>query len=97
MKYCSYYKYGKNEELACKGYLVVKRLLSEGKDLDFENDSVRPGPATADKLIKTLCMGCDFHENDCDFMQDRAARPCGGFVVLERYLRARLITLDDIR
>jgi hypothetical protein len=29
-------------------------------------------------------------------MQDRAARPCGGFVLLEKLLGSGVITLEDI-
>lgn len=96
-KFCSYYKPGKNEELACKGYLVVERLLREGKSLDLENNSGESNMVVADRIVNILCTACDFHEQDCDFMQDRAARPCGGFVLLERLLASGVITMEDIR
>jgi hypothetical protein len=47
-------------------------------------------------LVNVLCLACDFHEQDCDFMQDRAARPCGGFVLLEQLLGSGVITIEDI-
>ena len=96
LRLCSYYKPGKNEELACKGYMVVERLLREGKSLVFEGNSGESSPVLADKIVKTLCIACDFHEQDCDFMQDRAARPCGGFVLLEQLLGSGVITIEDI-
>jgi hypothetical protein len=96
LKFCSYYKPGKNEELACKGYMVVERLLREGKILDFENTSSETSPDLSDRIVKTLCNTCDFHEQDCDFMQVRTARPCGGFVILERLLGCGVITIEDI-
>ena len=96
LKFCSYYKPGKNEELACRGYMVIERLLQEGKVLVFESSSGEPSPVSADILVKTLCIACDFHKQDCDFMQDRTARPCGGFVVLERLLGTGVITIEDI-
>jgi hypothetical protein len=96
LKFCSYYKPGKNEELACKGYMVVERLLREGKSLVLESNSSELNPVLADKMVKTLCIACDFHEQDCDFMQDRAARPCGGFIFLERLLGFGVITVEDI-
>src|SRR3990172_9206857 len=96
LKFCSYYKPGKNEELACKGYMVVERLLREGKGLAIESNKNDSKPVSADTLVKTLCIACDFHEQDCDFMQDRAARPCGGFILLERLLGSGVITLEDI-
>ncbi len=96
LKFCSYYKPGKNEELACKGYMVVERLLREGKDLVFENNSCESSPELSDRIVKTLCITCDFHEQDCDFMQDRTARPCGGFVLLKKLLRSGVITIEDL-
>lgn len=95
-KFCSYYKPGKNEELACKGYIVAERLLREGKSLVLESKSGESHPVPADRIVKTLCIACDFREQDCDFMQDRAARPCGGFVFLERLLKSGVITIEDI-
>ena len=97
LKFCSYYKPGKNEELACRGYLVVERLSREGKSLVHENNSGDSSPVLTEQLITVLCLACDFHEQDCDFMQDRAARPCGGFVLLEKLLGSGVITIEDIR
>jgi len=96
LKFCSYYKPGKNEELACKGYLVVERLLGEGKSLVLESNSGSASPVLTDRLVNVLCLACDFHEQDCDFMQNRAARPCGGFVLLEQLLGSGVITIEDI-
>jgi hypothetical protein len=97
LKFCSYYKPEKNEELACKGYVVVERLLREGKRLVFENTSCESGPGPADRMMRTLCISCDFHEQDCDFMQDRTARPCGGFVLLAKLLGSGVIAIEDIK
>jgi hypothetical protein len=96
LKFCSYYKPGKNEELACKGYMVVQRLLREGKSLVFENSGCKSSPDLSNKIVKTLCIACDFHEQDCDFMQDRTTRPCGGFILLEKLLESGVITFEDI-
>jgi hypothetical protein len=96
LKFCSYYKPGKNEELACKGYMVVERLLREGISLVLASNSGESNPVSVDLLVMTLCMNCDFHEQDCDFMQNRAARPCGGFILLERLLSSGVITMEDI-
>ncbi|MCK9419696.1 MAG: hypothetical protein M0R70_09985 [Nitrospirae bacterium] len=96
LKFCSYYEPGKNEELACKGYRVVERLLREGKGLVLESNNGESSPVLADRIVKTLCIVCDFYKQDCDFMQDRTARPCGGFVLLERLLGSGVITIEDI-
>jgi formate-dependent nitrite reductase cytochrome c552 subunit len=97
LKYCAYYKPGKNEDLACRGYTVVERILREGKTLLFDGHWCKSEPATVELIVQTMCAGCDFHERDCDFMQNRTARPCGGFVLLEQLLAAGSITVEDIR
>lgn len=95
-KYCTYYKPGKNEELACRGAVVVERLLHEGKNRALECHLREFEPADAELIIKTMCTACDFYEQDCDFMQNREARPCGGFVFLAQLLGSGVITIQDI-
>ena len=96
LKFCSYYKPGKNEELACKGYMVVERLLREGKILVLESNGGEASPVLADRVVNILCIACDFHEHDCDFMQNRRALPCGGFVMLAQLIGSGVITMEDI-
>ncbi len=97
LKYCAYYKPGKNEALACRGYVVVERILHEGKNLVLDDHRRKFEPAAGELIVTTMCTACDFYEHDCDFMQNRAARPCGGFVLLEQLLGAGAITIEDIR
>ena len=95
-KYCTYYKPGKNEALACRGHVVVERLLHEGKKLVLDCRPREFEPATVELIIKNMCTACDFYEHDCDFMQDRTKRPCGGFVLIAQLLVAGAITIEDI-
>ncbi len=93
--YCAYYKPGRNEELACRGYEIAERLIASGVPLppgggaDFD-------PGSAESLVGALCPACDFREDGCDFMLDRRARPCGGLVLLARLLKAGIIAIGDI-
>jgi hypothetical protein len=97
LKFCTYYKPGKNEELACRGYMVVERLLREGKSIDLDRTSGESSRIPTDRIVNALCLACDFQKQDCDFMLDRAARPCGGFVLLAQLLGTGVITIEDIR
>jgi hypothetical protein len=49
LKHCSYYKPGKNEELACRGFHVVERLMQSGRTILMETrisaDKQVHGPA----------------------------------------------------
>jgi len=97
LKFCAYYKPGKNEELACRGYVVVERLLHDRKNLLLDCHLREFEPATVGLIVKTMCTACDFYEQDCDFMQNRKARPCGGFVLVAQLLASGVITMEDIR
>lgn len=102
-KFCSYYKPSKDEDLACKGYLVMKHLLRNSKKIDIEevsssctSDMFRNNVAS-EALEKVMCCTCPFHEHDCDYADGREdAMPCGGFVFLVQLLKAGTITIDDI-
>lgn len=96
LKFCSYFKPGKNEELACRGFLVVEQLSRSGKAGVFDNLNLEIDLSTADTIIQKICTNCDFFEQDCDFMQDRAAPPCGGMVVLTQLLKTSRVSLEDI-
>jgi hypothetical protein len=94
--FCCYYKPGKNEELLCRGYDVVQRLLCRNKKVSFNSSGTRRDPALFEALVQELCVLCPFFAQDCDFMQDRSATPCGGFVLLAQNLESGAIMLADI-
>jgi hypothetical protein len=96
--FCVYYKPGKNEELLCRGAFVVERLMRAGRRLSVEDKPGRdPDHATIELVIHQVCGACDFREHDCDFAQDRAARPCGGYVFLTELLASGVIATEDIK
>ena len=95
VRYCAYYKPGKNEELACKGYAVMERLL-RSRRIDCEPYGRSPDGSVRELLVQKMCMGCDFHEQDCDFIQDRTKPPCGGFVLISQLIGSGTITLEEI-
>ena len=97
LKYCSYYKPGKNEELACRGFRVVERLMQAGRTILIENPGISADRQVMDQLIQSLCSVCIFHEYDCDFFQDRVSQPCGGFVLLSQLLGSERITIAEIK
>jgi hypothetical protein len=96
--YCIFYKQGKNEELLCRGAVIVEQLL--GTHI-YVPGAEKAGPRDAgwpaqEQVIRHVCSVCDFREADCDFAQDRNARPCGGFVLLARLLGADMIRTGDL-
>jgi hypothetical protein len=98
LKFCAHYKPGKNEELACRGYNIVEKLILSGKvEESLQNSGASLDRVKAELLVQAMCPSCDFHEQDCDYFQDRAALPCGGFVLLSKLIAEDRITLEDVR
>ncbi len=96
MPFCTYYKPGKKEELACRGYLVVERLMRSGKIVPANGADKNFDRERAEPLVPVLCRACDFRIDGCDFVLDRKAAPCGGFVLLARLLEDGIIAIEDI-
>jgi len=96
LKYCSYYKPSKNEELACQGFRVVERLTQAGRTILMENPGVSDDMQVLGQLVQSLCSVCTFHEHDCDYFHDRVSQPCGGFVLLSQLLWSGKITIAEI-
>jgi hypothetical protein len=98
LPYCRYYKQGRNEELLCRGAVVIQRLIEAGRNLSIEE---KPGQnlkfEAQEMIMRLVCGACEFREQDCDFAQDRKACPCGGFVLLSGLLKAGVITTCDLR
>ena len=98
LQFCPYYKPLKNEELACKGFLVVEGLIKEGKEIPFIKSDKLLEEDTEKILRKTLCVSCSFNESDCDYaQQEEGASPCGGFLLLGKLLATQVLTVDNIK
>ena len=97
LNFCAYYKPDKDEALACRGYEVVERLIQEGRPILFQKSGAPRDQATTELIVQNLCSACGFQEDGCDFMLDRKAPPCGGFLFLAQLLGEGTITIDDIK
>lgn len=97
VRLCSYYKPGKNEELACGGYAVLERLALQGNPMRGARTE-QPRDRNCEELLASmLCTACPFHEHDCDFMENSALPPCGGFLMLAQLLAAKEISIEDVK
>ncbi|MBM4145179.1 MAG: hypothetical protein FJ240_02735 [Nitrospira sp.] len=97
-KFCSYYKPSKKENIACKGFLVIEKLLKRGSNIPFDKTYEKPGDAIQGELIREMCIACSFYENGCDFVQKKKdAPPCGGFMLSANLLEKNIISIDDIQ
>lgn len=96
--FCAYYKPSKDEELACRGFVVVNKLIEMGGQINFEEANRRPVLLTEEDLRKVLCPTCPFYDGDCDFiLQEGDAIPCGGFIFLGLQIERGMICMDDVR
>ncbi len=98
--YCRYYKQDKNEDLLCRGAVVIERLILSGKSIFLpaeKKNRLSAGSSVDELIVNHLCAACAFRQNDCDFAQDGTSQPCGGFVLLLRLLEQGVITIEDIQ
>lgn len=101
--WCSYYTPGKDEALACQGFVVAKQLMLEKNIFPSEHPDtsdvvMQLRSKRAAQLKATLCPACSFSVEDCDFA-DRleGAQPCGGFLLLMQLVKKKSVSIDDIK
>jgi len=104
--YCTFYNPGKNEELACKGFIVLQVLSAKHGEIP-ENSGIKiVSRATEDNLFLVLCVSCPFFDDGCDFAAWRrgevleltreGVNPCGGFLFLGSCLDQGTIDIQAI-
>ena len=97
--FCQYYKPGKNEELACQGFVVFHRLIGKGRRLSQEKPrrTAVPDAGTVEGLKGRVCASCSFQKEDCDFvLSGGTASPCGGYALLFHLLGRGDLTLEEL-
>jgi hypothetical protein len=98
--FCTYYRPGKNEDMACQSFVVVQGLIKAGRI----RTSGRPGRlAEPDRrtgaiLEERVCGACSFRAQDCDFIATGGSAPsCGGMVLLRHLLGSGEIKISEIK
>jgi len=97
--FCQYYKPGRNEELECQGFVVVRRLIGKGRHVSQEKPrrTAVPDARTVEGLKGRVCAACSFRAADCDFvLSGGTASPCGGYALLFHLLGSGDLKLEDI-
>ncbi len=96
--FCAYYKSGKNEELACLGFVVVEGLIRKGVRIPLKKGGRAADRDSFSTLLKNMCPACPFYEDGCDFAAGKAAsQPCGGFLLLARLAGSGSFDIDDLQ
>ena len=94
-QYCSFYKPGQKEEMACRGFDLVQAFLEKyPEDLPH-----LPSPRDYEftdrfhhLLHHFMCRTCDFFIEGCDFTDPGytgKALPCGGYIAVDLLLTQR--------
>ncbi len=97
LRFCPYYKPGKDEELECFGFTIIERLINKGIIIPLKDLQYEPDHTTKEELIQSLCNFCPFSQNDCDFFAQKIdAKPCGGLIFLSRLIDNHRISINDI-
>lgn len=103
--FCSFFRAGVKEEMACQGALVLAELVQrqrldpkelpgrEGKECHLWQEE---DPA----LARALCLPCPFAVDGCDFHSARrspATEPCGGYLLLKLLMERGTLTCADLQ
>ncbi len=105
-QYCSFYKPDKDEEFACEGFFILKKLFEEGKKVPARTEKIVLGMKAEDDLFRVVCKRCPFFGQDCDFaawkrgenrnVAREAVNPCGGFLCLGHCIEHGTVDIEDI-
>ena len=104
--YCTFYKPGKDEELACMGFTILEKLLDELKEVPARTEKTVLSLKTEEGLFRMICMRCPFFGQDCDFaawkrgeggnVAREAVNPCGGFLCLGHCIAHGTVDIQDL-
>lgn len=96
--YCSFYKPGAKEEMACGGLTRAEAVLSRMADQPAPKSDKPMSAGAVAALEESVCQTCPFRVDGCDYA-DRVvgAVPCGGFIYLALLIDDGVISDDDIR
>lgn len=104
--YCSFYKPGKDEGLACRGFSLMEDLVAEGREVPVRTGRIVLDPETENDLFGVICSDCPFFAGDCDFAAWKrgessgvireAVDPCGGFLCLGHCIDKGTMDIEDI-
>ena len=89
--FCSFFRAGVKEEMACQGALVLAALMQSRRlaaaDLPAPGEKARRLWQEEDEeLERVLCRPCPFAVDGCDFhsaLRSAATEPCGGYLLLQ--------------
>jgi len=101
--YCSFFKTGEKEDMACRGAEIVDLLVHKGLINAIELPSLKKDSSLWERYRTDfgdrICSPCPFRPADCDFQAADPPldnEPCGGFILLALLYNNRLIRIGDL-
>jgi hypothetical protein len=105
--YCTFFKEGQKEEIACRGAEVLEKMVMQ----QLIDPATLPHFEKAGQLwkiykkifAKYICAACPFRAQDCDFMSEaleaadgQSIEPCGGFILLALLVENDFIDMSSL-
>ena len=102
--FCSFYRAGAKEEMACQGALVLAELVQRGRlapeHFPDPGEKERCRWQVEDKALeRVLCLPCPFAADGCDFhspLRSAETEPCGGYLLLQLLKDSGVISCADL-
>ena len=102
--FCSFYRPGVKEEMACQGALVLAELVQRGRlapeQFPVFGEKERCRWQMEDKALeRVLCLPCPFAVDGCDFhspLRSAETEPCGGYLLLQLLMDSGVISGADL-
>lgn len=102
--FCSFFRAGAKEEMACQGAIVLAELLRRGRltlgELPAAAEKERRYWQEEDRALeRVLCLPCPFAADGCDFhspLRSPATEPCGGYLLLQLLKERGILTCADL-
>lgn len=103
--FCSFYRAGIKEEMACQGALVLAGLMQRRRlspeDLPAPREKARRLWREKDEALeRVLCQPCPFALDGCDFhspLRCDTSEPCGGYLLLQLLTDAGTINCAELQ
>lgn len=103
--FCSFFRAGEKEEMACQGALVLAALVQHGR---LAPEAFPPAAEKTHRrwqeedqeLERVLCRPCPFAIDGCDFhspLRSAATEPCGGYLLLQLLKDSGTISCAELK
>lgn len=85
--FCRFYKTGR-DEMACETYnFIASKFTPETLGSSIQGINAKSDFSCDAEIKETICAGCAFLIDGCDFREGLGSIPCGGYTIVEWLLK----------